>query len=225
MWIDSHSCWAISRLVLPTATSLAMRCSAVVSAAPGDDARAGARHSHRQPARRTRPRPDHPAAARRATPRRRHRLRVLARPRQHTQRRGPLRPGRRTSRPHPARPSPQRPRPAPAPARRIRPVERNSPHFTASSPPCRLCAACPWRVRYGRAAQNCQFWGRLSFAVFGGLQVAATTCPRRCGRPSPNRSASSPAGHVPRQAGRLQSSARSCGGIPLARHGRQWDGL
>jgi len=30
-------------------------------------------------------------------------------------------------------------------------------------------AACPWRVRYGRAARYCHPWGGLSFAVFGGL--------------------------------------------------------
>jgi len=37
----------------------------------------------------------------------------------------------------------------------------------------RLCAACRWQVLYGRAAQNCQFWGRLSFAVF--LASASST--------------------------------------------------
>jgi hypothetical protein len=46
---------AITRLVLPTATSLAMRCSAVVSGALWTGSWAGVRHPYRRPARRTRP--------------------------------------------------------------------------------------------------------------------------------------------------------------------------
>jgi len=63
------------------------------------------------------------------------------------------------------RPSQAQPSPS---AMRFRPPVRRSHRAER-----RLCAACRWQVLYGRAVQNCQFWGRLSFAVF--LASASST--------------------------------------------------